>query len=195
MSNTVKYIEVSKLKLNDDNPRIIKDSKFEELCKSIKEFPEMFALRPVIVNKDNVIIGGNMRFRASLEIGLKKVPVLVADMSDKKQREFVIKDNLSSGFWDWDTLANNWDNLELSEWGMETFMFGADTGALNLDERISLEEELKEPKVTTDGYVKFEIIISEDDKTGLINLISKIKEEDEISSADAFMKIVKSYKI
>lgn len=194
MSNTVKYIEVKKLKLNEDNPRIIKDHRFEELIRSIKEFPEMLELRPIIINKDNVILGGNMRYRASIEAGMKKVPTMVADMSDEKQREFVIKDNLSAGFWNWDDLANNWNEVDLSNWGMENFMFGADTDPLNLDERIEIEEELKEPIITDSGYVRFEIIIKEEEKKELLQMIGAIKKKDEITSSLAFMKIINSYK-
>tara|TARA_R110002020_G_scaffold96958_1_gene231637 strand:+ start:15257 stop:15844 length:588 start_codon:yes stop_codon:yes gene_type:complete len=194
MSNTVKYTDVKKIKLNDDNPRIIKDHRFQELIRSIKEFPEMLELRPIILNKDNVILGGNMRFRASVEAGMKKVPTMLADMSNEKQREFVIKDNVSAGFWNWDELANKWDDVDLSNWGMENFMFGADTDPLNLDERIALEEELKEPIITESGYVRFEIIIKEEEKKNLLEMIGAIKKKEETTSSQAFMQIINSYK-
>ena len=86
---------------NPNNPRIVKDYKFKALVKSIKEFPDMLNLRPIVVNKDMVVLGGNMRLRACKEAGLKEVPVIIADqLTEKEQREFSIKDNQGSGEWD-----------------------------------------------------------------------------------------------
>jgi site-specific DNA-methyltransferase (adenine-specific) len=112
-------VPISQVKENPDNPRIIKDAKFKTLVNSIKEFPEMADVRELVVNKDYVILGGNMRFKAMKEAGWKEVPVRVVDWSEEKQREFVIKDNVSGGEWDWDSLANQYEPLELEEWGMD----------------------------------------------------------------------------
>lgn len=109
----------SKLVLNPDNPRVIKDEKFRKLVKSLKEFPEMSKVRPVVVNTEMVILGGNMRFRAMQEAGWKKVPVEVVDWPEDKQKEFVIKDNASFGEWDWDELGNMWDDSPLEDWGLD----------------------------------------------------------------------------
>jgi len=104
---------------NIDNPRYIKDENFEKLVQSIKDFPEMAEARPLVVNKDYVILGGNMRFKAMLKAGWTEIPVKVVDWSEDKQKEFIIKDNVSGGDWDWDVLANEWDAAQLEEWGVE----------------------------------------------------------------------------
>ncbi len=111
---------ISQIKPNPNNPRIIKDDKFKKLVDSLKEFPEMAEVRPVVVNKDMVILGGNMRFKAAKEAGWKEIPVTIVDWSEDKQRQFIIKDNVSGGEWDWDSLANEWDAEELDKWGLDT---------------------------------------------------------------------------
>jgi len=115
-----KLVKISEVKLNPNNPRQIKDDKFKNLIKSIKDFPEMLNIRPIVVNEDMVILGGNMRFRACKEAGLKEVPIIVANnLTEDQQREFLIKDNVSGGEWDWDLLANEWDVEQLEEWGLD----------------------------------------------------------------------------
>lgn len=127
--NATTVVKVDKIKSNPNNPRLIKDEKFEKLVKSIQEFPEMLELRPVIVNKDMVVLGGNMRLKAAIECGLKEVPVIIAeDLTDEKQKEFIIKDNVGYGDWDWDTLATDeWDYSQLKEWGLDVVGFGMDS--------------------------------------------------------------------
>jgi DNA modification methylase len=113
-------IAISKVRPNSENPRYIKDEKFKKLVQSIKEFPEMMPVRPIVVNKEMVVLGGNMRLKAMQEAGLEKVWVEIVDWSEEKQREFIIKDNVGFGEWDWDELANTWDAEELNEWGLDT---------------------------------------------------------------------------
>ena len=115
--------KISDIKLDPNNPRLIKDDKFKKLVQSIKDFPEMLDIRPIVVNKDMIILGGNMRYRACKEAGIKEIPVIVTDLSEDKQREFLIKDNTSGGEWDWDIIANEWDELELIEWGVDIPVF------------------------------------------------------------------------
>lgn len=115
--------KISEVKLNPNNPRLIKDDKFKKLVQSIKDFPEMLSIRPIVVNKDMIILGGNMRFRACKEAGIKEIPVIVTDLPEDKQREFLIKDNTSGGEWDWDMLANEWDTDELEAWGLDLPVF------------------------------------------------------------------------
>jgi hypothetical protein len=116
----MKKFKISEIKLNPNNPRLIKDDKFEKLVKSIKEFPEMLDIRPIVVNSDMVILGGNMRFKACKEAGLKEIPVIVADnLTEEQQREFLIKDNTSGGEWDFEILANEWDVEQLEDWGLD----------------------------------------------------------------------------
>jgi len=115
----IQTIKINEIKLNPNNPRLIKDDKFNKLVQSIKDFPEMLNIRPIVVNDDMVILGGNMRFKACKEAGLKEVPIIKASgLSAEKQREFLIKDNLAGGEWDFE-LLKEWDSLELEEWGLD----------------------------------------------------------------------------
>jgi len=116
-----KLIKVSDIKSNPNNPRVIKDDKFDKLVTSIKEFPEMLEARPIVVNPDMVVLGGNMRLKALKAAGVKEAPVYVATWDEIKQKEFIIKDNVGFGEWDWDILANEWDAEELGEWGLEVW--------------------------------------------------------------------------
>jgi len=120
-------IKISEVKLNPNNPRLIKDDKFKKLVQSIKDFPEMLDIRPIVVNSDMIILGGNMRFKACKEAGLKEVPIIVADnLTEEQQREFLIKDNTSGGEWDFEMLANEWDSEQLEEWGLDLPGFETD---------------------------------------------------------------------
>ena len=123
----IEKIKISEVKLNPNNPRLIKDDKFTKLVKSIKDFPQMLEIRPIVVNSDMVILGGNMRFKACKEAGLKEVPVIIADnLTEEQQREFLIKDNTSGGEWNFNMLANEWDIEQLDEWGLDIPNFEPD---------------------------------------------------------------------
>lgn len=116
----VEVLPISSIKSNPNNPRVIKDDKFEKLVKSIQEFPKMLEIRPIVVNDDMIVLGGNMRLKACKAAGLKEVPVIKAsDLTEDEQRQFIIKDNVSGGEWDWDMLANEWDSEQLEEWGLD----------------------------------------------------------------------------
>jgi hypothetical protein len=120
----MKLVKISEVKPNPKNPRIIKDGKFQKLVKSIQEFPDMLNKRPLIVftDVDNkyVVLGGNMRLKACKEIGLKEIPIIVADeWTEEQKNEFLIKDNVGFGEWDWDSLANEWDVEKLDDWGLD----------------------------------------------------------------------------
>jgi DNA modification methylase len=122
----IQNAKISEVKLNPNNPRLIKDDNFKKLVQSIKDFPEMLDIRPIVVNADMVILGGNMRFKACKEAGLKEVPIIVADnLTEDQQREFLIKDNVSGGEWDW-SLLSEWDTEQLEEWGLEVPSFETD---------------------------------------------------------------------
>jgi hypothetical protein len=103
---------------NPENPRFIRDDQFEKLVKSLKDFPDMASVRPLVINANNIVIGGNMRLRAMKEAGWSDVPVIKVEWSEDRQREFIIKDNVGFGEWDWDALANDWESTELNEWGL-----------------------------------------------------------------------------
>jgi len=115
-----KTVKISHIKTNPNNPRIIKDDKFKKLVKSIQEFPEMLKIRPIVVNSDMVVLGGNMRLKACKEAGLKEIEIIVADeLTEEQQREFIIKDNVGFGEWDWEQLQNEWIAEELEDWGLD----------------------------------------------------------------------------
>jgi len=136
-------IAISKVRPNSDNPRYIKDEKFKKLVQSLRDFPEMANARPIVVNQEMVALGGNMRLKAMQEAGWSEVPVQVVDWSEEKQREFIIKDNVGFGDWDWDELANTWETEELTEWGMDVWRPEEDVDYSILDEE-DVDDQLKD---------------------------------------------------
>lgn len=116
-------MKLSTIKSNPNNPRIIKDEKFKKLCESIKALPKMMELRPIVVDENNIVQGGNMRLKALNELGYKDIPdswvKQAKDFTEEELKEFIIKDNVGFGEWDWDDLANNWDVEKLEEWGLD----------------------------------------------------------------------------
>jgi ParB-like chromosome segregation protein Spo0J len=147
-------VKVDKVKSNPKNPRLIKDEKFKKLVKSIKEFPEMETVRPIVVNKDMVILGGNMRYKAMIECGYKEVNVEVVDWSEQKQNEFIIKDNVGFGEWEWEMVANEWDVEELDNWGLDLPLF---------DKHLE-EVELKDLSDKLKSEFKIEIICKDEEE-------------------------------
>jgi len=148
--------KISAIKRNPNNPRILKDDKFAKLTQSIKDFPQMLDIRPIVVNDDMVVLGGNMRLKACKEAGLKEVPVIkVSDLTEEQQREFIIKDNVGFGEWDWDLLANEWDADLLDDWGLD-IDFAGDDDKYNDQERVELQESFIAPPFsildTKQGY-------------------------------------------
>ena len=138
----IEKVSISSINENDANPRFINKHKFQKLVKSVKDFPEMLKLRPIVVDKDNIILGGNMRYKACKEIGLKEVYIIQAeDLTDKQAQEFIIKDNVGFGEWDWDILANTFDNVELKDWGLDVWQPEEEIDYSVLDE-IDLEEKI-----------------------------------------------------
>ena len=115
-----RVVKIGEVKPNPDNPRLIKDDKFKKLVASIQSFPQMLEIRPIVVNDQMIVLGGNMRLKACKEAGLKTVTIIDAsDLTEEQQREFVIKDNVGFGEWDWNDLANNWDAEQLMDWGLD----------------------------------------------------------------------------
>ena len=112
-------VKISQVKTNPKNPRIIKDHKFKKLVQSIKDFPEMLEKRPIVVDENMIVLGGNMRLKACLEAGLKEVWIDVANWTEEQKQEFIIKDNVGFGEWDWELLANEWEPDLLDKWGLD----------------------------------------------------------------------------
>jgi ParB-like chromosome segregation protein Spo0J len=116
----IQKIKVSEIRPNPNNPRVIKDDKFKKLVQSITDFPQMLELRPIVVNDDMIALGGNMRLKALEHLGIEETYIIKAkDLTDKQEQEFIIKDNVGYGEWDWDQLANEWDVEDLDEWGLD----------------------------------------------------------------------------
>ena len=126
-----KLVKINKVRIHPDNPRVIKDEKFRDLVRSLKDFPEMMEKRPIVVNEQLYCLGGNMRLRAAREAGMKEVWIDIAQWSEEKQKEFIIKDNVRFGEWNHDILANEWDQDELKDWGLD----------LPIDDQIDKMEE------------------------------------------------------
>lgn len=171
MSNH-KKIKISEIKLNPNNPRLIKDDKFKKLVKSIQEFPEMLDIRPIVVNSDMIILGGNMRFKACKEAGLKEIPIIIADnLTEEQQREFLIKDNTSGGEWDFEMLANEWDVEQLDEWGLE--VGGFDVDEEDMSDEFSLPEGDKAP------FQQMTFTLADEQAEQIKNAIADIKATEE----------------
>jgi len=132
-------VKISEVKLNPSNPRLIRDDKFLKLVNSIKEFPEMLEIRPIVVNKDMIVLGGNMRLKACKEAGLKEVPIIIADnLTEEQEREFLIKDNLGFGEFDWEILANEWEAEQLEAWGLDVPDFGGENDNKDLSDNLEI---------------------------------------------------------
>ncbi len=120
MKSKIKLIPIKEIKENPNNPRKLDKDKYQKLLKSIQDLPQMLEYRPIVVNSDMVVLGGNMRLKALKELKYKEVPIIIADdLSEDQQKEFLIKDNLGYGVWDWDMIANEWDLPLLEDWGMD----------------------------------------------------------------------------
>jgi ParB-like chromosome segregation protein Spo0J len=151
--------KLSEVKLNPNNPRLIKDDNFKKLVQSIKDFPEMLDIRPIVVNADMVILGGNMRFKACKEAGLKEIPIIVADnLTEEQQREFLIKDNVSGGEFDW-SLLSEWDSEQLEDWGLIVSNFNSDNIDLNSFFEENNEQKEQKNKITLEyTQEEFELV-------------------------------------
>jgi len=139
----VKLVPIGSVKGNSRNPRFIRDEKFKKLVASLVEFPEMANLRPLVVDENMTVLGGNMRLKAMQELKWKEVPIVVAEgLTDAQKDEFVIKDNVGFGDWNWEQLANEWDAEELTRWGLDipNYSFGHDANDMDESE-LDLDEE------------------------------------------------------
>lgn len=146
-------LKIGEVKLNPSNPRIIKDDKFKKLVKSIKDFPQMLDIRPIVVNDDMVVLGGNMRLKACQEAGLKEIPVIkVDDLTPEQQREFIIKDNIGYGEWDWELLTQDWTEDELDDWGLDVVRH-------NWNDLEYIEEPQQLPETNKDNVIQ--IVLAE----------------------------------
>jgi ParB-like chromosome segregation protein Spo0J len=182
---------INKIKSNPNNPRVIKDDKFKKLVQSLKDLPEMAQVRPIVVNQDMIVLGGNMRLKAMKEAGWKEAPVAVVDWDEDKQRQFIIKDNVGFGEWDWDMLANEWDAKSLVDWGLDAWKDKLDYFEIEEAEK---NESDNEPKGTDNDYSTFELVMLHENKLKLLDLLNKIKQEFLFEKQEeALMEILRIY--
>jgi DNA modification methylase len=145
-------VSIKDIKPNPNNPRLVKDDKFKKLVQSIKDFPQMLDIRPIVVNKDMIVLGGNMRLKACKEAGLTEIPIIKAeDLTEEQQREFIIKDNVGYGEWDWELIANEWDTQKLNDWGLDIPDFKEDEIEA-VEDDYEIPEELKTDIVLGDLF-------------------------------------------
>jgi hypothetical protein len=157
---------INEIKPNPNNPRIIKDIKFKQLVKSIQDFPQMLELRPIVIDENNMVLGGNMRLKACIEAGMTDVPVIHANnLSEEKKKEFIVKDNVGYGEWDWDDLANNWNVEKLTDWGLDI------------------------PNFDTEGFADKNKELSLDDVTDSMTITLKYTEDEYHIVKDALLKL------
>jgi hypothetical protein len=145
-------VKISEIHANKNNPRIIKDDKFGKLVKSIQDFPQMLEIRPIVVDENNIVLGGNMRLKACKEAGLKEVYIVKADnLTEEQKQEFIVKDNVGFGEWDWDSLANEWDVEKLEEWGLD----------LPVDLRVTELEAEEDDFAVPEGGIETDIVLGD----------------------------------
>tara|TARA_R110002110_G_scaffold353220_1_gene563203 strand:+ start:873 stop:1607 length:735 start_codon:yes stop_codon:yes gene_type:complete len=167
-------VKINKVKGNPSNPRIIKNDKFLKLVKSIQEFPEMLKLRPIVVDENFMVLGGNMRLKASKAAGLKEVWIDIAEgLTEDQKKEFIVKDNVSFGEWEWDMLANEWDSVGITEWGLDVWQNEDD---IKEEEEDMLSKNIKAP--TYDPKNEKPSIDNLFDTQKADELINKIKEAE-----------------
>lgn len=173
----MQLLPIKKIVANPNNPRVIKDDKFKKLVQSIKDFPKMLELRPIVIDEDNVVLGGNMRLRALQELGIKEVPVLYAnDLTEEQKKEFIIKDNVGFGEWEWDVLANEWDVDKLTEWGLDTP--GFDINADELGTEFNLPDGDKAP------FQQMTFTLADEQAEQIKNAIDDVKQTEEYKYAE-----------
>jgi hypothetical protein len=168
----IEKVKIGQIKSNPNNPRVIKDDKFKKLVQSVKDFPQMLDIRPIVVNDDMIVLGGNMRLKACIEAGLKEVSIIKAsDLTPEQQNEFIIKDNVGFGEWNWDDLANDWDETQLIEWGLDLPVFFNDSDDLGTD--FSLPDGDKAP------FQQMTFTLADEQAIQIQNAIADIKETEE----------------
>ena len=173
----IKRMPVADLRENPNNPRTIKDDKFRKLVQSVKEFPEMLEARPIVCTADGVVLGGNMRLKALRQAGIKDVPVYVVKWAENKQSEFLIKDNVGFGEWDWDILANEWETELLDEWGINVPLW--DLNEPDDQKKDSTEYDFE--NFDNSGFTTIKIVLEDDKAKELIDRIDLMKGEKNLS--------------
>jgi hypothetical protein len=168
-------MKLKDIKPNPNNPRVLRDDKFQKLKQSITEFPKMLSLRPMVIDENNVVLGGNMRLRALQELGFTDIEDAwvkrSSDLTEDEKKRFIIADNVAFGEWDWDTLANDWEVVDLEAWGLEIPFY---------DEEVK-EEQSKEDEEFKTLELKF-------NAWDYKNVVARLKHIDSKSLESALIK-------
>jgi len=180
-------MKLSEIKLNPNNPRVIKDDRFKKLVKSISEFPKMMSLRPIVINADNIVLGGNMRLKALKELGYKDIPdewvKRAEDLTEEETRRFIIADNVGFGEHDWEMLANEWNVEELSEWGLDMPTFEVENETDYSDKNKEVDTDFADQKYN------FKLEYTEEDYLLLKEKIQDLGKTPEAIFYDALISI------
>lgn len=175
-------MKISEIKLNKKNPRLIKDYKFEKLKKSITEFPKMLELRPIIIDNDNIILGGNMRYQALKDLGYKELPdnwvKKSSELSEEEKQRFIMVDNISYGDFDWDIIANEWDTELLADWGLDVGGFDVNSDDLGTD--FTLPDGDKAP------FQQMTFTLADEQAEILKAELDKVKKSEEFKYVETF---------
>ena len=167
-------MKLKEIKPNPNNPRVLRDDKFQKLKQSITEFPKMLSLRPMVIDENNVVLGGNMRLRALQELGFTDIDEAwvkrSSDLTEEEKKRFIIADNVAFGEWDWDTLANDWDVVDLEAWGLDIPQFDRPE---DFNEDFTLPDGDKEP------FQQMTFTLADEQATVLQNAIAEIKRTEE----------------
>ena len=173
-------MKLSEIKINPSNPRVLNDERFRKLINSISEFPKMMTLRPIVVDSNNMVLGGNMRLKALQFLKFKEIPdnwIKRADeLTEEEKKRFIIADNVGFGEWDWDLIANEWNAEELNNWGLE--LPGFDVDSDQYGEGFSLKDGDKEP------FQQMTFTLADEQASVIQNAISDIKQTDEYKYAE-----------
>jgi hypothetical protein len=189
-------MKIAELKSNPNNPRLIKDDKFKKLCTSIEQFPKMMELRPIIIDENNIILGGNMRFNALKHLGYKELPSewvkQASELTEEQKQEFIVKDNVGFGEWDWDILANEWEAEKLAEWAVPSAVFNDNKDYFEVDKKGTQGNDA--PSATSDTHSTFELIMLHENKLLLLEALNKIKSAFLFEKQEeAIMELVRIY--
>ena len=170
-------MKLKDIKPNPNNPRVLRDDKFQKLKKSIQEFPKMLSLRPIVIDENNIVLGGNMRLRALQDLGFTDLDdscvKYANDLTEEEKQRFIIADNVAFGEWDWDTLANDWDVVDLEAWGLEIPQF---------DERGQIDYSDKNQEIDVEdleGLMTINLKYTEEDYWKVKQQLSKIAQTPE----------------
>jgi hypothetical protein len=176
-------VKITQIKPNPKNPRVIKDERFKKLVKSLEEFPEMLEKRPLVCFTDTdgkfVVLGGNMRLKAAKELKMTELPIMLADdWTEEQKAEFLIKDNVGFGEWNWEELQSDWDSSKLEEWGLEVPEFGVELDAEQYGEDFTLPEGDKAP------FQQMTFTLADEQAEQIKNAIADVKQTEEYKYAE-----------